>query len=252
MSNIKILDCTLRDGGYINNWNFGKKNIETITKNLADAGVDVIEIGFLTDKPHSQDDSLFTTTKDLEDVSKNKKSSLLAGMIALGEKEINPLKLDDASKSGLDVVRITFHNDASEIDRAISYANILHSKGYKVCMQPIGTTSYTDKDLVALVKKINGLKPYAFYLVDTLGTLYKDSLLHFVEIIDKNLDPSIKLGFHSHNNLQMSFSNAQQLIEYPSKREFMIDSSLYGMGRGAGNLCTELVTRYLNERGKAN
>ena len=252
MSNVKILDCTLRDGGYVNSWHFGKENINAISKNLADAGVDVIEVGFLTDMPHTADDSLFSNAEELSDVVKSKKNSLIAGMIALGEKETNPLKLPDSKDSGLDVVRITFHNDEAEIGRAVNYANILMSKGYKVCMQPVGTTSYTDQELTALISKINQLNPYAFYLVDTLGTLYKDGLMHFVELIDKNLKPGIKLGFHSHNNLQMSFSNAQLLVEYPTKREFLIDSSLYGMGRGAGNLCTELVTRFLNERGLAN
>ena len=247
MGNVKILDCTLRDGGYVNSWNFGKNAINAISKNLADAGVDIIEIGFLTDLPHSEDDSLFSSAEELSDIVKAKQGSMLAGMIALGEKEISPFKLADSGISGLDVIRITFHNSEAEISRAITYAEVLRAKGYKVCMQPVGTTSYSDEELVGLIKKINNLQPYAFYLVDTLGTLYKDELMHFVELIDKNLSASVRLGFHSHNNLQMSFSNAQLLSEYKTDREIIIDSSLYGMGRGAGNLCTELITRYLNE-----
>lgn len=251
MSNIKILDCTLRDGGYINNWNFGKETISGIVKNLSDSGVEIIEAGFLTDLPHTENDSLFSNSQELANVVNVKGESKIAVMIALGEKETNPLSLPPSKESGFDIVRITFHNKEDEINRAISFAEILKSKGYDVCMQPVGTTTYTDSELVSLVKKINSLNPYAFYLVDTLGTLYKDSLIHFVDIIDKNLNPSIRMGFHSHNNLQMSFSNAQLLIEYPSKREFIIDSSLYGMGRGAGNLCTELVVRFLNEKNGA-
>jgi len=252
MSNIKILDCTLRDGGYVNNWNFGKETIEAISKYLAEAGVDIIEVGFLTDKPHTPEDSLFSTTEELEGVVQTKKSNMLAGMIALGEKEISPLKLEDSQTTGLDIIRITFHNDETEINRAVAFANILKSKGYKVCMQPVGTTSYSDKELVDLIGQINKLQPYAFYLVDTLGTLHLNKLLHFVKLIDKNLDMNIRMGFHSHNNYQMSYANAQQLIEYPTKREILIDSSILGMGRGAGNLCTELVVDYLNEFKKAN
>lgn len=252
MSNIQILDCTLRDGGYINNWNFGKEIIENISKNLAEAKTDIIEVGFLTDMPHTEDQSLFSQADELSGIVSNKKTSKLAGMIALGEKEINPLRLPNATESGLDIIRITFHNDEKEIDRAISFANLLKDKGYEVCMQPVGTTAYTDKELVSLISKINDLQPYAFYLVDTLGTLYKDTLMHFVDLIDEHLDPDIKLGFHSHNNLQMSFSNAQLIIDKPTDREFIIDSSLYGMGRGAGNLCTELVTRYLNDKGESD
>ena len=247
MSKVQILDCTLRDGGYVNEWNFGKKTIKGITQDLADANVDIIEMGFLTDKPHSEDDSLFTTTSEMKKVTAHKGNSMVAGMIALGEKETDADKLDPADKTGVDIVRITFHNDIAEIAKAISFARTLMGKGYKVCMQPVGTTTYTDEELVYLIKKMNELKPYAFYLVDTLGTLYKDKLMHFVNLIDSNLDKSIKLGFHSHNNLQMSYSNAQLIVEHDSDREFILDSSLYGMGRGAGNLNTELIARFVNE-----
>ena len=204
-------------------------------------------MGFLTDKPHSEDDSLFTTTSEMKKVTAHKGNSMVAGMIALGEKETDAEKLDPADKTGVDIVRITFHNDIAEIAKAINFAHTLMGKGYKVCMQPVGTTTYTDEELVYLIKKMNELKPYAFYLVDTLGTLYKDKLMHFVNLIDSNLDKSIKLGFHSHNNLQMSYSNAQLIVEHDSDREFILDSSLYGMGRGAGNLNTELIARFVNE-----
>lgn len=248
MNNIKILDCTLRDGGYINNWSFGKDNIVSVCENLAKAKIEIIEAGFLTDMPHTANESLFANSEELKDVVQAKGKSKIAVMIALGEKESDPSKLEDSSISGIDIVRITFHNNEKEIKKAVDYAKILKSKGYLVCMQPVGTTTYSDKELLNLIDVINNLKPYAFYLVDTLGTLYKNKLLHFVDLIDNNLAEGICIGFHSHNNLQMSFSNSQLIIEYPSNREFIIDSSLYGMGRGAGNLCTELVTRFLNER----
>ena len=252
MSNIQVLDCTLRDGGYINNWQFGEKTIKGVVKDLADAKVDVIEIGFLTDLPRTSNHSLFNSTAELLPVTQNKGGSLVAGMIALDEKEMNPLSLDDSKTTGVDIVRLTFHNSASKIERAISFAKILMGKGYKVCMQPVGTTTYSDEELVSLIKQINKLNPYAFYLVDTLGTLYEDRLMHFVDLIDSNLNLEIKIGFHSHNNLQMSFANSQKIVNLDSKRNFVIDSSLYGMGRGAGNLCTELIVRYLNEVGKGN
>ena len=253
MSNrIRILDCTLRDGGYVNNWNFGRSRILDICKDLSDAKVDIIEIGFLTDKEHTNEQSLYTNSSEVVDIVKFKENSLIAVMIALGEKESDPSKLSTSKETGIDIVRITFHNNESEVSRAIEYANILMNKGYKVCMQPVGTTTYTDEELLNLINKINELKPFAFYLVDTLGTLYRESLLKFVKLIDDNLDIDIRLGFHSHNNLQMSFSNNQLLAEYDTRRNIILDSSLYGMGRGAGNLCTELIARYLNETANGN
>lgn len=252
MSNIKILDCTLRDGGYVNNWQFGEKIIKGVVKDLSAASIDIIEIGFLTDLPHTSNHSLFNSTNELLPLTKLKGNSLVAGMIALGEKEMDPNVLDNSNSTGVDIVRLTFHNSDSEVKRAIDFANILITKGYKVCIQPVGTTTYSDDELTKLIEKINDLNPYAFYLVDTLGTLYEDKLMHFINLIDKSLNSNIKIGFHSHNNLQMSFANSQKIVSIESKRNYIIDSSLYGMGRGAGNLCTELITRYLNETGKGN
>ena len=252
MSKIKLLDCTLRDGGYINDWRFGKKEINQIVKHLDKAKVEIIEVGFLTDMPHTEEYSLFYNSNEVDRICQDVKTSKIAAMIALGEKEIDPSILPPKSESKLDIVRLTFHRDEEEISRAISFATCLMAKGYKVCMQPIGTAAYSDTALLGLIDRINKLSPYAFYLVDTLGSFYNEDLLRLVYLVDHNLASNIKLGFHSHNNLQMSFSNAQKILELPSNREFILDSSLFGMGRGAGNLCTELISKYTNSISKSS
>lgn len=246
MSKLKLLDCTLRDGGYINNWRFGKNVIKSVCQNLSAANIDIIEVGFLTDISHSSEESLYSDCDEVMEKCFCEGASKLAAMIALGEKEIDPDGFPHVKDSPLEIIRITFHQEHDEIQRAIKYAEVLMEKGYKVCMQPVGTTSYSDKDLLSLIEMINKLKPYAFYLVDTLGILCREELLRFIFLIDYNLDEGIKIGFHSHNNLQMSFANAQLIAEYHSSREFIVDCSVYGMGRGAGNLCTELIAQYIN------
>lgn len=250
MSNFKLLDCTLRDGGYINNWHFGRDVISKICERLSAAKIEIIEVGFLTNMPHTENDSLYSNCAEIEIVAKRceKSTSQIAAMIAIGEMEMDPVSLPPAENSALDIVRITFHNSKAEIDKAFCYARCLMDKGYKVCMQPVGTTAYTDKELLDLIAEVNVLAPYAFYLVDTLGILHHKELLHFIDLIDHNLKPEIKLGFHSHNNLQMSYSNAQFISDYSAAREFILDCSVYGMGRGAGNLCTELVAQYQNSK----
>ncbi len=97
-----------------------------------------------------------------------------------------------------------------------------------------------------LIKEVNEIKPFAFYLVDTLGILYPNDMKRFYYLIDNNLDENIIIGFHSHNNLQLSFSNAQEMTQLNRKRKLIIDSSVYGMGRGVGNLATELFADYIN------
>ncbi|MGN0686900.1 MAG: aldolase catalytic domain-containing protein [Oscillospiraceae bacterium] len=247
MSKIMLLDCTLRDGGYINNWQFGKSVIREICDKLSEAKIDIIETGFLTDLAHTEDQSLYSSCREMEKrCCLGNGISLHAAMIAIGEKEMDPVSLPESDECSLDIVRITFHRTSEEIAKAEKYARCLMAKGYKVCMQPVGTTSYSDKQLIELIERINVLKPYAFYLVDTLGILCREELMRFIYLIDNNLDADIKIGFHSHNNMQMSFANAQYLVEHRSSREFIVDCSVYGMGRGAGNLCTELIAQYLN------
>ena len=133
---LKILDCTLRDGGYINNWHFGNRNISMICQRLALAGTDIIEMGFLTDNVVGNGYSLYNNTEQLDKFAPNcPKGTRIAAMIALGEKEMDPIALPPASETHLDIVRLTFHNEDTEIERAMKYARCLMYKGYDVCMQ---------------------------------------------------------------------------------------------------------------------
>lgn len=252
MDNIILLDCTLRDGGYINKWHFGRQTITGIFTKLAEAKLDIVEVGFLTAKAHTADESLYSDAAEIDAAIASTTVSLpkVTAMIAIGEMEMDPSILPFANETKLDMVRITFHQGKEE-KKAFRYAKCLQEKGYQVCMQPVGTPSYTDAKLCQLISEINSLSPYAFYLVDTLGVLELQELMRLVRLIDENLLPDILLGFHSHNNLQMSYADAQCIAGYDSKRQFILDCSVYGMGRGAGNLCTELIADYQN-RTKGN
>lgn len=251
MSRIKLLDCTLRDGGYVNGWNFGKDTITALITGLSTAKIDIVECGFLTDCVYDEEYALFSDNKDVTNVLENPDPSILyVAMIAIGEKEINPINLSLASEGPIKGIRLTFHQH--EVGKAFYYAQIMKDKGYQVFMQPVGSANYEDQTLMDLIKRINDLEPHAFYLVDTLGTMYQKDVRRLLYLLDNNLDPSIAIGLHSHNNLQMSFANAQDLIGFNTARTILIDTSIYGMGRGAGNLCTELLTDYLNANYEAN
>ena len=243
---IQVLDCTLRDGGYINDWRFGRNTIASILDKLERAHIDIIECGFLTGMVQDEDCSLFGSVDAVERVlPKRRRESMYVAMIAIGEKELHPSELTPYDGTGIEGIRLTFHQD--EIEQAVQWAQIIMEKGYKVFMQPVGTVFYTDIELLQLVEKMNRLQPYAFYIVDTLGSMYRNDVSHRFYLIDKNLREGIHLGFHAHNNLQLAFSNAQVLGKIQTKRTLILDSSVYGMGRGAGNLPTELITQYINK-----
>ncbi len=245
MNNIQILDCTLRDGGYINNWNFGASIINKILTRLTQADVDIIECGFVSDVIYDKEYSLFADTRQINEVfNMQGKKPMYVGMIALEKNEIDSSKVPLCAEDTFGGIRLTFRK--KEIERAMEYARDLMKKGYKVFIQPVGTMFYTDIELLQLIKLVNELNAYAFYIVDTLGSMSASDLTRMFYLIDHNLKEDICIGFHSHNNLQLSFSNAQELMKIPTMRNVIIDSSVFGMGRGAGNLCTELIAEHIN------
>jgi 4-hydroxy 2-oxovalerate aldolase len=242
---IQILDCTLRDGGYINNFQFGCHAIAKIISQLTDANIDIIECGFLEDCEYNVDLSIFNSVEEISPfIPDNRKKSMYVAMACYGEYSLE--KLSDYDGSSIDGIRVTFHYN--EIDEALEYCSQIKSKGYKLFIQPVGTTSYTDEQILALIKKVNAIQPYSFYIVDTLGLMEQKDIERMFYLIDHNLKSSINIGFHSHNNLQLSFSNCQLLAGLATNRTISLDSSIYGMGRGAGNLNTELIANYLNMR----
>ena len=242
---IKVLDCTLRDGGYLNNFNFGRGTIVSVLDKLERAGLDIIECGFLTSGPADSDKTLFNSVEQIEAVlPKGELKAMYVAMIAIGERELNPKALTPYNSKSIEGIRLTFHK--SEIDKAFEWAGLIMDKGYKVFMQPVASVFYSDMELLKLVERINELRPYAFYIVDTLGSMYRNDVSHRFYVIDKNMNTKVRLGFHGHNNLQLAFSNAQILGKIQTKRTLILDSAVYGMGRGAGNLPTELITQYIN------
>ena len=243
MNHISILDCTLRDGGYINNWKFGENTIREIIGNLIFSGVEIVECGFLQDIVYHRDTAVFSCVSQIAPFIVPKQEGVLyVAMIALGD--LAPEKVLPCDGKSIDGIRLTFHKQ--EWPEAKRAASMLMEKGYRVFIQPVGTTSYSDQELLNLIAEVNALHPFAFYLVDTLGIMYRHDLLRLFYLVEHNLESDIRIGFHSHNNLQLSFANAQELLRLNVQRDIIIDTSVYGMGRGVGNLSTELLAEYIN------
>lgn len=251
MTDIKILDCTLRDGGYVNNWDFGRSSISSIILKLAEAGIDIIECGFLSQtKESTNENSIFNSTDEVNELLQHAKiKSHLAFMINFGEYNIADLR--SYSQSCLvDTIRIAFHK--AKLKEALDFCDQVKQKGYRTFIQPMVTANYDKDELEFLIARTNEIKPEALYIVDSFGTMRENTLLDLFKKFEDKVDKAISIGFHSHNNLQLSFSNSQKLIEANNTRKLIIDSSVFGMGRGAGNLCTELLTLYLNENTDKN
>lgn len=246
MNNIEVLDCTLRDGGYVNDWNFGHHAIYNIFSRLSASNIDIIELGFLNDsRDFNIDYTIQPNSKYLPDVYNFslKKSAKLVAMIIYGECSIDNVGLQ--SEAQVDGIRLVFKK--KKMEEAMAFARQLKEKGYEIFLQPASVTDYSDEDVHDLCVAANALNVHALYIVDTYGLMGHKKVLSYFKLFDKYCNKEIKIGFHSHNNMQLSYGSAVQLLELESDRHIIIDSSLFGMGKGTGNLNTELITDYLNK-----
>lgn len=251
MKNIQLLDCTLRDGAYIVDAEFGSPAIKGIIKKLQDSNVDIIECGWLKNSEHREGTSFFHKPADLEKYLSGK--SVQTKYVAMIDWDrYNLDQLPDCDGHSIDAIRIVFPK--AKFREGIALGEIIKNKGYDVYFQAANTLGYSDTEIVELAQKVNKAQPIALSVVDTFGAMYSEDLTRIVTILDKYLDEDISLGFHSHNNQQLSFALTMQFVEMLQKsgRNCIVDSSLCGMGRGAGNATTELVANYLNRKHAAN
>ncbi len=246
MQKINLLDCTLRDGGYVNQWNFEQSTIICIFNRLVNAKMDIIEIGFLDDREEfNVNKTIQPNTKSFDEIFKfcDKKESLVFAMIDYGTCKIE--NISKCSETFLDGIRIIFKKPNAK--KAIEFGKQLMKKGYKVCFQLVSITAYSDSDILNLVEMVNEIDTYCVSIVDTYGLLHNEELLHYYRLLNHNLNKSIILGYHAHNNFQLAYSNCTEVIKNTKNREIVIDGTVYGMGKSAGNAPLELLAMFLNK-----
>lgn len=246
MGRIQLLDCTLRDGGYVNDWNFGHNNLISIFERLVNARIDIVEVGFIDDRRKFDiNRSILPDTRSFEEVygKCNHKDTMVVGMIDYGTCSLS--NLQPCNESILDGIRVIFKKDKRK--EAVEYCAKVKALGYKVFVQLVSITSYNDEELQDLIKLANDIEPYAVSMVDTYGLLQKDSLLHYFHMLDEGLKENISLGYHSHNNFQRAFANCQEMLLCNTQRDVLVDATVYGMGKSAGNCPIELLAMHLND-----
>ncbi len=245
MNKIKVLDCTLRDGGYVNNWEFGENAIHDIRNALDEIGVDFIELGFFRDELYRRDRSIFSNIDTISQIIGTKNDgTVYGGLIEMAN--YFPLdKLSYCSEEGPQALRYSFWKRLT--DDAYAYGEQIIKKGYKLCFQPTRIEQYTEEEFVELCKRFSELNPYAIYIVDTFGLLHERDLIRYAEIGNEYLAPDIILGYHAHDNMGQAFKNTCTFLEQDfGERTLQVDASMFGMGRGAGNLRLEQILEYLN------
>lgn len=247
-SNIKLLDCTLRDGGYINEWEFGHENLKDIFGRTVDAGVDIIEIGYLDEKRVF--DKNRSIMPDTDCVSKiygklDKKNALIVGMVDYGTCSLD--RIQPAAASFLDGIRVIFKKHLRR--EAMAFCRELRKLGYLVFAQLVSVTSYEEEEIADLAELANEAGVDAVSMVDTYGLMHPQQIRYYFRLLDGGLKSATAIGYHGHNNLQMGYANCMEFLKYGTSgsRQLIVDATLLGMGKAAGNVPIELIAMHLND-----
>jgi 4-hydroxy 2-oxovalerate aldolase len=236
-----LLDCTIRDGGYLNNWAFPIAFAKDLYRATAAAGIEYVELGFFKSDTRNKSPWANYSTPVYSLVRNTVENGpKIACMLNYGDGWGD---LPDADETQVDMLRIACHKeDAHKCTRLTAY---LADKGYTPVINYMGIHRYSPAELAELCNLVAAYKEriFCFYAADSFGCMMPDEVSY---VIDTMCHTGARIGFHAHNNIQTAFINSVVAREFGAS---MIDCSINGMGRGGGNLPTELIVGYLQSRG---
>jgi len=239
---VKILDCTIRDGGYYTNWDFERKTVDTYLRSLNSLPVDYLEVGYRSpDLSGYHGEFYYCSISTLKYLSENTDKKLA---IILNEKDVNPEMVDallDPCRDYIHLVRIAI--DPANFERALILARSIKTKGINVAFNLMYMSKWHEyPKMLDSFGELDGIVDY-LYLVDSYGSVFPEDVRQLIQRVRNKT--KVKLGFHGHNNLEMALANTLAAIE---EKIDIVDATITGMGRGAGNLSMELLLTVLNRK----
>lgn len=244
MSNqVKILDCTIRDGGLVNNWDFSVEFVQDLYNGLSEAGVEYMEIGYKNSpkllNATEPNPWRFLDDNFLKEIIPEKKYTKLSALVDIGR--VDPNDILPRSESVLDMIRVACY--IREVDKGLELVQMFHDLGYETTLNIMALSSVPEHQLIEAFKLVEKSPVDVVYIVDSFGSLDPADIEHQVKKF-KEMIPNKTLGIHTHNNMQLAFANT--LTAMRNGVEFL-DSSVYGMGRAAGNCNTELLVTHIQK-----
>ncbi|OGC11627.1 nucleoid-structuring protein H-NS [candidate division WOR-1 bacterium RIFOXYA12_FULL_52_29] len=241
---IKVLDCTIRDGGLINECNFEDKFVRAVYAACSAAGVDYIEVGYQADKKFFSPDKYgkwkFCEESDVRKAIDGIESkSKISTMIDIGRVDLDAIR--PKKESVVDMIRVACY--VKDVDKAIQHVKACADKGYETTINIMAISTALVPDLEEALKQLADVPVKAVYIVDSFGALYSEQIHFLVALYKKYLNPKgIEVGIHCHNNQQLGFGNT---IEAIRKGANYLDATIFGIGRAAGNCPMELLLAFL-------
>lgn len=247
---LTIVDCTFRDGGYYNDWDFPREVVSQYLVAMAEAKVDVVELGFRTFDNHEGFKGAFAFTTDEMLNTLEVPPSLQIGVMAnasdllnhpLGPVEAAKLLFSPAANSPVTLVRLACHVD--EFKPALELCSFLKELGYRVGINLMQIADRSLDEITKLAELACGFPIDVLYFADSLGGLSPDQTGEIVKAIRKSW--SGEIGIHTHDNMGRALANTVRAIDVGAT---WVDCTVTGMGRGPGNAQTEYVLLELDER----
>lgn len=241
---MQLLDCTLRDGGYYTQWDFPLTLTKVYFEAFNQLPVDWLEIGYRSPvMPGYYGQFYYCSPEVLERVRAASRKKLV---VILNEKDVPAAKVVEVlapCRGIIDMVRLAI--DPKNIPRALSLAEQVKKMGFQTGFNVMYMSTWaTHKDFAGHLKSVKGLADI-FYMVDSFGGVYPEDIVRTIDMVRSNTD--VPLGFHGHNNLELGLINSLTALDHGVE---MIDATVTGMGRGAGNLKTELLLAVLDSKGR--
>ena len=243
---IKILDCTVRDGGLINNHHFDDDFVKAVYNTCVAAGVDYMEIGYKASKQifSRQEYGIwkFCDEEDVRRIVGDNQTPLKLAVMADAERTDYKNDILPKEQSVIDCVRVATY--INQIPVAMDMIADAHEKGYETTLNLMAISVVQDRELEDALKSIVESPVNTIYLVDSFGALYseqiRDLTLQFLNAIG---DKGKQVGIHTHNNQQLAYGNTLEALIVGANR---LDATINGMGRGAGNCPLELLVGFLH------
>ncbi len=240
---IKVFDCTIRDGGLINNHDFDMRFVKEVYKALSAAGIDYMEMGYKNSKTLFSDKEYgpwkFCDDDVIKEVKKGVESNTkISVMVDVGRVDIEDVK--PCKDSPVDMIRVASY--VKDIDKAIFLVNHFAEKGYETTVNIMAISRALDNELTEALHQLEEeSKAKVIYIVDSFGALYQETTEFLVKKF-KTILKTKEVGMHAHNNQQLAFGNTIEAIIHDAN---FVDGTVYGIGRAAGNCPLELLIGFL-------
>jgi 4-hydroxy 2-oxovalerate aldolase len=242
---IQVLDCTIRDGGLINDHRFTDGLVKAVYDTCVAAGVDYMELGYKASKrifaPDKFGDWKYCDEDAIRRIVGDNPTNLKLSVMADAERTDYHEDILPKDKSVIDCVRVAAY--INQIPTAVDMINDAHDKGYETTLNLMAVSLVQDRDLADALEVLTKSPVGTIYVVDSFGAFYSEQVRDLTLIFLKAVEGTGKqIGFHAHHNQQLAYANTIEALVVGANR---LDATINGMGRGAGNCPLELLIGFL-------